>query len=96
VIVVADSSPIVVLVNRGRIDILPILYGRIVIPPEVAAELSDSKRPVPVRTFIATPPDWPEVRPSTQIEPIPGLHSGETAAIALACELAADQLLIDE
>ena len=95
-IVVADTSPFVVLVNIGCIDVLPGLYGRVVIPPEVAAELHSPKRPKNVRDFIASPPDWLEERPPLAVEAIPGLDAGEAAAISLARELRADQLIIDE
>lgn len=43
-IVVADTSPFVVLVNIGCIDLLPGLYDRVVVPPEVVAELRSPKR----------------------------------------------------
>ena len=42
-IVVADSSPVIVLVNIGQIQILPALFGAVIIPPQIAAELSDGK-----------------------------------------------------
>lgn len=95
-IVVADSSPLVVLVAIGNVDVLPSLFGRVAIPPEVAGELALPGRAGEVRAFIAKPPDWLEVRPPATIEPIPRLHAGERAAIALARELSADRLIIDE
>jgi predicted nucleic acid-binding protein len=55
-IVVADSSPLIVLVNIGQIQILPALFGAVIIPPQIAAELSDGKRPQPVRDFMAAMP----------------------------------------
>jgi len=96
VIVVADSSPLVVLVNTGYVHVLPALFGRIVIPPEVAAEVADPRRPESVRTFMASPPAWLEIRSAANVEVIDGLHPGETAAIALARELSADLLVVDE
>jgi predicted nucleic acid-binding protein len=38
-LVVADSSPLIVLIQIGQIDVLPALFGEVVIPPEVSAEL---------------------------------------------------------
>jgi predicted nucleic acid-binding protein len=55
-IVVADSSPVIVLVNIGQIQILPALFGTVINPPQIAAELSGGKRPQPVRDFIAAGP----------------------------------------
>jgi predicted nucleic acid-binding protein len=52
-IVVADSSPLVVLVNIGQIDLLRALFQQILIPPDVAAELASAKRPEAVRAFDA-------------------------------------------
>ncbi|MFO0890011.1 MAG: hypothetical protein U0790_12840 [Isosphaeraceae bacterium] len=96
-IVVADSSPIVVLASIGQIEVLPRLFGQVLIPPEVAAEPAAPGRTEPVRAFIATPPGWLEIRQSSvATTPIPGLHAGETAAIALARQHSADLLLIDE
>ncbi len=95
-LVIADSSPIIVLVNIERIEILPKLFGQVVIPPAVASELVTAARPEPVRDFVATPPAWLMVRRPTTIEPIPGLHPGEQEALSLAIELEADLVLIDE
>lgn len=95
-IVVADSSPLVVLVNTGYVHVLPALFGRVVIPPEVAAEVADARRPESVRKFMEAPPDWLEIRSAGRVAAIAGLHPGETAAIALAQELSADRLIIDE
>ncbi len=95
-IVVADSSSFVVLIAIGHLDVLPTLFGRIIVPPAVAAELASPKRTEAVRGFIAAPPAWLEIRTPAAIEAIAGLHDGESAAIALAAELKADRLIIDE
>jgi predicted nucleic acid-binding protein len=95
-IVVADSSPFVVLVNIGHVHVLPVLYGQVIIPPEVGVELGMPKRPEPVRSFIAAPPPWLRVQAPASVEAIAGLHAGEAAAISLARELQADRLIIDE
>ena len=95
-IVVADSSPFVVLIAIGHGDLLAALFQRIIVPNEVAAELGSPKRPEAVLAFIAAPPAWFEVRTPVSPVAIPGLHPGEASAIALACECRADLLLIDE
>lgn len=95
-IVVADSSPLVVLVSIGHVDVLPTLFGRVAVPPEVAAELAAPNRSEAVRAFIAMPPPWLDIRQPGSVEAISGLHAGEAAAIALARELRADRLIIDE
>jgi predicted nucleic acid-binding protein len=95
-LVIADTSPLIVLTNIGHIHILPTLFGRAAIPPEVAAELANGNRPQIVRDFIARKPDWLTIQKPIANDPIPLLHSGELAAINLARELKADLLLIDE
>jgi predicted nucleic acid-binding protein len=95
-IVVADSSPLVVLVNIGHVEILPAIFWEVVIPPQIAAELADAKRPQAIRDFIGRKPLWLRVQAPIRLEPIPDLHEGERAAISLASELKADLLLIDE
>lgn len=95
-IVISDSSPFVALVNIGHAELLASMYGRVIIPPEVANELASPKRPAAVQAFIATPPIWLEIRPPTVVEHIPGLDAGEVAAISLARELKADRVIMDE
>ena len=50
-IVVADSSPLIVLVKVDLIEILPTLFERIVVPASVAAELIHSRRPKRVQDY---------------------------------------------
>ena len=95
-IVVADSSPLVVLIAIGHVEVLADLYEQVAIPPEVAAELGSPRRSESVGAFIATSPAWLQVRAPISIEEIFGLHAGEAAAIALALELRADRIIIDE
>jgi predicted nucleic acid-binding protein len=95
-LVVADTSPIIGLLKINHIDILPRRFGNVVIPAEVASELSSPKRTPEIRSFIAAPPAWLTVRQAKKIEQIPNLDPGELAAISLARELNADLLLIDE
>lgn len=96
VIVVSDTSPFVVLVKIGRVELLPALFGTVVVPPDVMAELAGSKRPEAVRAFATSPPAWLEVRAPAEVPEIAGLQVGESAAIALAQELRADRIVIDE
>ncbi len=95
-IVVADTSPLVALINIGRVDRLPAVFGRVIVPPEVLDELRSPRRPEAVRTFAAAPPEWIEIRAPGAVEPIAERHAGETAAISLARECGAELLVIDE
>lgn len=75
---------------------LPVLFERVVIPTDVARELSRPRTPDAVKQFIANPPAWLAIQQPTAIESIPRLDQGERAAISIAQELDADFLLIDE
>lgn len=85
-----------VLVVIGHVDILPTMFREVLIPPEAALELASPRRPPEVRTVIAPPAPWLRILAPSSIETIPGLDAGETAAIALAAEVHAGRLIIDE
>ena len=97
-IVVADTSPLRYLILINHAHILPALYGRVLVPPAVITELSQEQTPVTVQSWMASPPDWLHVQAPTRelVNVHDRLGSGELAAIALAEELSADALLIDE
>lgn len=94
-LVVADSSPLLYLSRIGLLDVLRLLYGEVVVPAVVWAELVHLRPEAP---------GVPDIRAATWLrvpdhEPASldlGLDPGETAAIALAEALHADLLLIDE
>lgn len=98
-LVVADTSPINYLVLIQHDTILPALYERVVVPPAVLIDLQQSRTPAAVRAWVAHPPAWFEVRQPQQaldIRHYPKLGAGEREAIALAQELRASLLLIDD
>src|SRR6478672_9204792 len=95
-VIVADTSPINYLILIETIDALPRLYGRVVVPPEVLDELRNASGPAVVRAWAATLPAWMQVQSALSIDATLPLGDGERAAIALAQELKADRLLIDE
>ncbi|MBW4544411.1 MAG: DUF3368 domain-containing protein [Symplocastrum torsivum CPER-KK1] len=97
-IIVSNTSPINYLILIGHINLLPELFGAIIIPQAVYSELSDTSAPSPVQTWIATPPDWLKIQPVSQPSDaiLDLLDPGERAAILLAQELNADLLLLDD
>jgi predicted nucleic acid-binding protein len=97
-IVVADTSPLNYLVPIGEIDLLPALYGNLMIPDEVHRELQRQGTPQGVRDWAAILPAWCEVRllTTTPEDSLNELDAGERDAIQLALELGADTLLMDE
>jgi len=97
-IVIADTTPLNYLVLIDRADLLPQLFGLVLIPPAVFNELNQPEASERVRNWVANPPSWLQVQ-SLRSRPDPSLDhldSGEREAIALAEEVKADQLLIDE
>ncbi len=95
-IVVADTSPINYLVLIAQIDLLAGLYTRILIPPAVLAELKHPLAPKPVRDWADNAPKWLGVLSPKSSLILPKLDLGESEAIALATEVHADVVLIDE
>jgi predicted nucleic acid-binding protein len=95
-VVVADTSPINYLVLIAQIDLLTGLYTRILIPPAVLAERKHTLAPKPVRDWADNPPRWLEVLSPKNSLILPKLDLGETEAIALATEVHAAVVLIDE
>ena len=98
-IVVSNSSPLVSLCAIGRLELLRNLYGTISIPRavhyEVAVQGSGRPGAAEVQTF-----DWITSRdvgnPNLATALQGKLDHGEAEAIALALELQADLLLMDE
>lgn len=77
--------------------LLPALYERVLIPPAVADELNQPSTPETVRGWMAKRPDWLEIqRPIHSLPREVDLDEGEREAIALAAEVAADLLLVDD
>lgn len=97
-VVVADTSPLNHLALIEMIDVLPRLYGTVVVPQEVLSELTTPVAPRGVREWARTLPNWIEVR-SVPVSDDPALSNpdpGERSAIALAQSETGALLLIDE
>jgi predicted nucleic acid-binding protein len=97
-LVIADTSPINYLLLIGHIDILPVLFDKMILPAPVWDELKHPKAPPVVRNWVNAPPPWVDVRPTGPIRDasLERLDSGESAAIALAIEIHADLVLMDD
>jgi len=97
-VVVADAGPPRYLVLIDQIELLPRLFGKVVLPDVVRAELSAPQTPAQVRTWLATSPPWLQVGSAPVVEkPLPPkLDEGERAAIALAIHLGASLILMDD
>jgi len=97
-VVISDTSPVRVLIHLGHVDWLRELFGEVLVPPAVAAEL----RNPPARLEALDVSAWAflVVRSPTDLRRVSELRSlldaGEAEAIALAEELDADLVLVDE
>ncbi len=95
--VVADTGPLNYLILIEAVDLLPRIFSQVSIPSGVKDELSHPKAPIPVRSWIAHPPEWLNI---VSVGPLPSigpsvLDQGENQAIALAFQQQAD-ILIDD
>ena len=98
-IVVSDTSPINNLAAINQLGLLQQLYGTVIIPESVYQELTDPDFPVAGATEVQTF-DWIQTRSVTNRTLVEALGNeldvGEAEAIALAIEIVAEQVLIDE
>ena len=98
-IVVADTSVVLNLARAGHDGLLRALFQEVWIPPEVLREFRRQASENP-RFRGLQPPSWLQVRaPATIPDTIHAnslLDEGEQAALALALQLHADAILIDE
>jgi predicted nucleic acid-binding protein len=98
VIVVSDTSPLRALQALNHVALLESVYGQVLVPPAVAAELAVPRLGLSAFDVAAFPflvlraPSDPEVVARLLLE----LDPGESEAIALAVEVHAERVLIDE
>lgn len=95
-IVVSDTTPVNYLVLIDRVHLLKELYGRLLLPRAVYGEMQREGAPEKVRAWASRLPEWAEVRAATSPDPALKLGAGEREAIALAEEVGADLLLVDD
>ena len=94
-VVVADASPLIYLSRVGVLDLLSVLFGEVVVPRAVWAEVVDQRPSAPGLDALKSA-RWIRVIDSELPTTDLGLDPGETAAILLAEGLHAELLLIDE
>jgi len=97
-LVVSDTSPISALAHVGHVPLLGELFGEVLIPPAVARELAHPLSGLPALELarfnfikLRSPNDAARVSSLREI-----LDEGEAEAIALAIEVQATALLVDE
>lgn len=94
--VISNTTPLIALALIGQLSLLQQLYGQIVIPPAVEAELVAGSNNVAVDTHSAA---WIKVvalQDPQRAALIVGLDRGEAEVLALTQELSVDLVLLDE
>lgn len=98
-IIVSDTTPISELAKVNHLDLLPQLFGQVIIPQGVFLELQEGQHPA---ATLVKDLSWLKVvvvqnRQEVEIlQQLSKLDLGESEAIILAEEIGAVQLLIDE
>ena len=89
--VISNSSPLIALVQIGRLDLLRQLHPRVLVPPAVARE---------VEPTISALPNWvvvqPLVHPRQPKAVSASIGPGEHEVISLGLDLHAERLILDE
>lgn len=96
-VVIADASPFVHLDRIDRLDLLPAVYGHVVVPETVAAEVGRGGQHFPgidlrALTWVDVLPD----RADADLVADPALHGGEIAALSIARATPNHLLVIDD
>ena len=95
-IVVADAGPLHYLVLIDCAETLASLFDHVLVPFAVRDELIDPGAPKKVRDWILKPRQWLEITSLAKVQPIRGLHKGETEALQLVLERKAAAVLMDD
>ncbi|NCQ79422.1 MAG: DUF3368 domain-containing protein [Microcystis aeruginosa W13-15] len=100
-IIISDTSPLSSLALVGYLSILKDIYTDVIIPQAVANELANlTEEDIRIKAIVSL--NWIQVQQAANLELVTCLRNdynldiGEAEAIALALELKADELLIDE
>jgi predicted nucleic acid-binding protein len=95
-IIVADAGPLHYIILIDCSEVLPKLFERVLIPPEVRDELLHDSTPPKVKDWVMKPPVWLKVEPVKHFQAVAGLHTGEAAALQLALETKTLAVLMDD
>lgn len=96
---VADTSAIILLAKVGQLALLQELYGEVLVPPAVAAELRAKPDPASqdMEAFIGSPGCVRSPKSALLVQGLStDLGTGEAEAIALAAEVPGRLLIMDD
>ena len=96
--VISDTSPLQYLFQTGHLDLLPNLYGTVLVPRAVADELAVGRAlGIPLPDPNGLP--WVQIcaaKESDLLTLVPDLGSGERASLALALNTPGSILILDD
>lgn len=99
-IIVSDTSALSALFLVGQLDLLPALYGQVVVPPAVMREILQLESQFGHELSSLRNASWLSVIPVSDVKKVRiyqrVLDEGESEALVLIIEISADLLLIDE
>lgn len=98
-IVVSDTTPLSELAKVGKLELLRDVFGRVIVPQEVYKEVTRGTHPAVALVKSATWIEVLSVQNTSQVailQKTAKIHLGEAAAIILAEQLGAQQVLIDD
>jgi len=95
-VVVADTTPLNYLILIGQVELLRELFGKVMIPEAVLAELRHPKAPSAVTNWLLRLPEWLRVEKVERLDQTIQLGHGENEAISLAVERRISIVLMDE
>ena len=97
--IISNTTPIINFAEIGRMDLLAALFGNLVIPPAVKAELVAKAGLFP---YAAAVSEWPMISPMDPANKLlvkelaNRVHPGEAECLALAMEHPGSLLLLDD
>lgn len=95
-IVVADAGPLHYLILVDSVEVLSRLFDHVLVPIAVRDELLHPRAPQKVKDWIAEARPWLEIVSVENVQPVHGLHRGETEALQLALARKAAAVLMDD
>lgn len=96
--IIYNTTPLRYLVEIEETQVLEELFGNVIIPQAVFDELQDPRTPLKVKAWMQSRPAWLELRQAdiSIFTPQKMIGEGEREALALALELKADAVLMDD
>lgn len=98
--IVSNATPLIYLAKIGKLNLLKIIFGDVIIPEEVKIEVVDKGKKLGEKdAYIieqGIKDGWIKVSSTQAVESPLGLEKGEIDALSLAKNLGQNEILVDE